>query len=205
MKTHTLKRLAGLSALIAAGLSTTTAHAQSVKLDRWGDVSIVNPQQIQLSTAALGESPASGTDALWIDQLEASLKLTPGLLGLDAFEGSAVQATFSSTAAVKISFSWQLVSDQASSTPGLDDRAFLIVDGQPLVELGTWQGQGQFSHTFSTAGLHSLAIGVVDVGDTVGVSQLSLSQLQVSAVPEPESWALMALGLAGLVAARRRR
>ena len=50
-----------------------------------------------------------------------------------------------------------------------------------------------------------LAFGVVDVGDVVGVSTLTVSGLAVSAVPEPLSGVLLLAGLAALGAVAGRR
>jgi hypothetical protein len=62
-----------------------------------------------------------------------------------------------------------------------------------------------FSHSFAAAGLATLALGVVDTVDYLGVSTLTVSNLQISPVPEPATALLFAAGLAGLGALRRRQ
>jgi hypothetical protein len=62
-----------------------------------------------------------------------------------------------------------------------------------------------FSHTFGSGGLATLALGVVDTVDVLGVSTLTVSNLQISPVPEPATALLFAAGLAGLGALRRRQ
>ena len=64
---------------------------------------------------------------------------------------------------------------------------------------------GRFTYTFADAGAHALAIVVMDVTAADKVSTLTISGLQVSAVPEPGQWALLLAGLAGVGALGRRR
>lgn len=59
-----------------------------------------------------------------------------------------------------------------------------------------------FSTTFSSNGLLNFGIGVLNVNDTAVDSNLTVSSLQISEVPEPSTIAIFALGLMGLVSRR---
>ena len=188
----------------ASALLTLPAWAQSAQLNDWaklGDV-VVGASAALLSTAFSDESPASGTSALDYIALEPALGLPYGSLGAgDTWDGSALQHRFTAVANTTVSFSWSL--NTVGFDPSFADRAFVVVDSTVLT-LGTVAPStvtGNFSHTFANAGSHTLAFGVVDVGDVVGVSTLTVSSLAVSAVPEPISVVLL---LAGLGAVARR-
>lgn len=83
-----------------------------------------------------------------------------------------------------------------------------MIDGGFLAPLGTVAAStvsSHFSHTFSSAGTRALAIVVMDVAAADRVSTLVVSNLHVSAVPEPGSWALLLAGpgVAGAAGLRR--
>lgn len=202
------------AATAALLLSAGAASAQSTDFSTWlaaGDALLGKPPSpTTLSTAAVdsGEAPLSGQSALIYFDLEPALGIPVGTLADDTHEGSGLAQSFTVAGPTVIAFNWVLASD-ALFDPGFADRAFVIVDGTDLHPLGVLAAgpvAGRFQYTFSLPGSHSLAIGLVDVGDFTGVSTLSLSGLHVSAVPEPASLSLLLMGL-GLVAgvARRRR
>jgi hypothetical protein len=178
-----------------------TAQAQTTL----GDV-VVGSNTLTVTTAGPGEGPVSGTDALWIDDLEAGLALTPYSLGADAFEGSAFSRSLNLASGSTFSFNWTLNTDAFDA--GFADRAFAVINGNVLTLGSVAPGavSGSFSHTFATAGLYTVSLGVVDVNDVAGVSTLSVSNINVTAVPEPETYALLlaGLGLMGAVARKRR-
>ena len=188
---------------LAALLLIASFSAQSQSL---GDV-IVNGGDITMTTAGPGEGSVSGTDALWIDDLEGGLALTPYSLGADAYEGSAFSKSFTSGAGSTFSFNWTLSTDAFDA--GFADRAFAVINGT-VVTLGSVAPgvvSGLFSHTFATGGPRTISFGVVDVNDVAGNSRLSVSHMSVTAVPEPETYALLlaGLGLMAAAAARKRR
>lgn len=206
MNNHFLS--AGLAAVLCTALAAP-ALAQSADLRTWtaaGDVLVDSAANARLTTAYADESPLSAGSALLFDELETALSLPAGSLAADTIEGSGLQLSFAAAAGTTLSFDWLL------STVDFDaqqaDRAFVLIDGGWLVSLGTVTAStvaGQFSHQFTGAGDHAMAIVVMDVAAADRVSTLTLSNLQVSAVPEPGSWALLLAGLGGVGVASLRK
>ncbi len=163
---------------------------------------------LTLTTAYTDETPfnVSGMPAAYIDAVEPAAGVAAYALdGLDepAYEGSVAAQSFAVQAGDTLSFDWVFTTQETL----FQDRAFLVLDGQ-LITLATRStapaGVQGFSHTFGSAGTATLAFGVVDTGDFIGVSQLAVSDLQLAAVPEPATWALW-LAAAGVLGACRRR
>lgn len=207
--TMTPKRIvAGLLAALAAG----PALAQSANLTDWtaaGDVSAVSASAATLTTAAAdsGETPFAAPGALLYYALEPALGLAAGTLAADTVEGSGLQHSFTTpSGGSRVHFDWTLRT--VNFDAGFADRALVVVDGRTLLPLGTVAAAlvgGGFNITFADAAPHSLVIALLDVGDVLGVSMLSVSNFSVSAVPEPTSLALLLAGLLGLAAAVHRR
>lgn len=207
-------------ALLLAGAAccfTLGAHAQAgtqslLGWSSFGDVSSQSGALI-LTTAWSDEVPNhSGIAAESYDVLAAQAGVAatafdlPGDAGF-AYEGALARQSFSVLAGQKLSFQWSFASDDSV----FDDHAFAVIDGMVLT-LATRGSTGStvnqsFSHTFTTAGTVSLALGVVDTGDVLGVSTLSVQNLAVAPVPEPETVAMLlaGLGVIGLACRRRAR
>ena len=200
-------------ALAALALATASAPAlsQTANLNGWtaaGDVAVDSPTAARLSTAAVdsGELPLTATSALQYFDLEPALALAGGSLPADTFEGSGLAQSFTALAGVTLSFNWTLATQDFDGTQ--IDRAFVVIDGSSLALLAPVAANtasGLFSHTFNTAGNHALAILVMDVDTADRISTLTISGLQVTAVPEPGAGALMLAGLAGCGLLHRRR
>ena len=123
-----------------------------------------------------------------------------------AYEGSALQQQFSSAAGERLSFRWSFGTDETSAEASFADYAFLLLDGQLIRLGGVGDGAGWQSASFQlAAGQHTLAFGVLDLGDYVTDSTLSLAAVSVSAVPEPAPLPLALAGLGTLWWLRRRR
>ncbi len=197
-----------LAALLCAA-TAAPALAQSADLRTWttaGDVLVTSGSSATLSTAYSDERPVSVGSALLFDALETALALQAGSLAADTIEGSGLQQGFVAAAGSTVRFSWQLATLDFDAAQA--DRAFVLVDGGTLIDLGTVAATtvaGQFSHTFADAGAHALAIVVMDVATADRVSTLAINGFSVSAVPEPGQWTLLLAGLAGVGAMVRRR
>ncbi len=214
---HLMKSLTHqLAAAAALALLASAAHAQAntTSLTGWtvlGDV-IAQTDAITLTTAYLDgftDQPLnlSGTSAAYIADVETAAGVPPLALDLPepeyGREGSVIAQSFAVAAGSTLSFSWSF-----STVEDLfQDRAFAVVDGQ-IFTLATRSVPGlatqSFSYTFANAGVATLALGVIDTGDVLGVSTLSVSNLAVTAVPEPTTLAMLLAGL-GLVAVGARR
>lgn len=203
-----------LTAITVFGALTASSHtvwAAPVDLRTWAPLgdALVTSTTAKLSTAFFDENPVSGplASALDIGALEPLLMATPGTLGANAYEGSALMQNFVFTRRTRIAFNWTLGTDNFD--PNFADLAFALVDGTLLLSLANARSadvSGLFSYTFG-AGNHMLAFGIVDIGDYVGVSTLAVSGVHVTAaaIPEPGALPLLLLGLGSLGLIRRRR
>ena len=162
----------------------------------------------KLTTAFSDEDLPLGSSgiALDINDLESQLRVISGTLGGDAYEGSALQQTFTATEDTSISFNWTLNTNNFDRN--FADFAFALIDNRlvvPLAYAASTEVAGLFNHRFD-AGKHTLAFGVVDIGDFLGVSTLTVSELNFtsSAVPEPATWTLLLAGLGAVSMLARR-
>ena len=201
--------------LLALALGTTTLAA-SPAFAAWntaGDA-LAGVDTLTLTTAyALPGDPdapfnLSGSSAVGIDLVESAAGLAPYALDLSedetGTEGSVAWQSFAVAAGDTLRFDWTFQTWETD----FEDHAFLVLDGS-LLTLATRSQPGAavqtFSHSFAAAGLATLALGVVDTVDYLGVSTLTVSNLQISPVPEPATALLFAAGLAGVGALRRRQ
>jgi hypothetical protein len=90
--------------------------------------------------------------------------------------------------------------DFAGVTTGSDVRLFAY-NGSTLLGTVAGSGTGQFTLSFAAAAITSIVVANGSFNDWVGVDNITYT---VAAIPEPETYALMGLGL-GVVAWARRR
>ena len=190
----------------AAQLFLTTAGLEADELDGAG--------------ALIGPFNASGVAAVDTGTLGGLEQLSGYAIGaFDAFggfayEGSLARQSFSAQAGDSLMFLWNFGTRETAL-----DHAFVVIDGVVTSLSGpglpTTPGNGfdllqtgfqTFNTTFNSSGTHTVAFGVVDMGDVSVRSSLRIDQVQILAVPEPESWTLTLLGLVAMgVFARRAR
>ncbi|OYW33551.1 MAG: hypothetical protein B7Z51_01140 [Methyloversatilis sp. 12-65-5] len=151
--------------------------------------------------------------------LETAIGAQPGAFdrGDDfAYEGSAIGRTVNVNVGDTLRFDWLLATNEVGAE-ARPDFAFLSVDGDitriasvtdatsaPLVDFLANTGIRSFEYVFTRSGAVLLAFGVVDVGDFGVTTALAINNVNITAVPEPESWALMLAGLISVAGAARR-
>jgi len=150
-----------------------------------------------------------------------------------AIEGSAIRQNFFATAGdvLTVKFDWTFLSaeKEINGIAANPDFGFLAINGSavkfidalsaPAVSQFTgtfvdlnkvnWGWSGiEYTYTADTTGAVSLVLGVVDVVDSSYTSELRVDNISVSAitaVPEPESYAMLLAGLALMGGIARRR
>lgn len=222
-------------ALVARADASVSNGDFSAGLAGWttlGDVGVTAGPAAFLTTASLDQDDApaaagafnfSGTSADLAgvaNGLEEFAGLAIGGLdpdfagGILAFEGSALKQSFAVNAGDTLSFTYDFRTNDNVSA----DFAFLVVEGMMIsladfsdasASLGAYSfatGASPFQYTFTQTGSVTVVFGVVDAGDFAATSALAVSDVAVSAIPEPSAFAALA-GVAGLALAglRRRR
>ena len=168
--------LALASSLGAIAISTP-AYSISVDLATFDSIGDVTNNITNNNTVI-----QSGTgDTVDVDALETFLGFT---LNADTTYGSAIKQTLSFNAGDQFSFDWISNTDS-------QDQAFVAINNAIQV-LSTGS---PYRYTFANAGNYQVAMGVLDVIDSTGVSTLTLSNAQIQAVP----WETDALPVVGSV------
>jgi hypothetical protein len=176
-----------LSAMAVA----SPTYAANLNLSTWGsigDVSLTSTQATlksgdEFNTAITGGSVGSVEDFLGIP----GGSLDPAGSFFGATQGSAIKTTFASVKAGDIfSFDWSFLTSDS-------DIAFVTINNSVL----SLAGNSSFNYVFPSAGNYQVGIGVVDVDDASGESQLTISNANFTTVPEPTTTlgAIAALGL----------
>jgi len=177
------------TALFAAALSTQALAADPV-----------------LSFSVSTPSPAVAGSPVALDVLIAGIDGLYGYQFSIAFDPSILQATSVTEGAFLASggttfFSGGMVDNTSGTISGIFDTLIGPVPGV--------SGSGVLAHlVFNTIGAGSSALTFSDTGfvnAALADIPLQVSNGSVSAVPEPASYALLGLGLAGIAAVSRRR
>lgn len=146
--------------------------------------------------------------------------------GGSTFEGSAIRQDFFATAGdtLTVTFDWAFLSTEAGPLANPDfafiavnDTVVKFVDAFSAPAVSTFTGSfgdlnqvawgwtsASYSYTAASSGAVSLVLGLADIGDSSYTSELRVDNISVSAVPEPETFAMLLAGL-GLVGAFTRR
>lgn len=181
-----------------------------------GDATVVDDVSFLTSAFSTGTDDAtnqnnSTIDPVGLGDLETFVGLTSGgfaTAGMDVTEGSAMKQTFNVLAGETISFDWEFLTNETSF-----DLAFIVLDGvfTELVNSLAAVPGASYGYANSVNGTYTsaafavnttvtLAIGVADTGDFTASSALRIPTV----IPEPSSYIMLGLGLAGLVGLRRR-
>ena len=191
MSTQLKNSLTPLGLALASSLSaiafSTPAYSINVDLstfDSIGDVTSNNTviQSGTFSTVETGGGAGSLEEFLGIDPTDFNNAIP------DAYYGSAIRfQRFIFNAGDQFSFDWTFNTSDS-------DQAFVAInnaiENNAIEVLSTGS---PYSHTFANAGIYQIAMGVVDIGDSTGVSTLTLSNAQIQAVP----WETDALPVVG--------
>ncbi|MCY7306123.1 MAG: PEP-CTERM sorting domain-containing protein [Rhodoferax sp.] len=171
---------------------------------------------------AAGVFNFSGTAAADVAVLQLQLGVAPGALDPDpvnfvsALEGSIIQRSLVVQAGSTLSFDWNFLTNESGPAP-LPDYAFVSINGnltrladtasvlQPSSFFTLATGYQTTSIVFASDATVVLGFGVVDVSDFTVTSALAIDNIQITPVPEPQTYALLLVGLATLGALVRKR
>jgi hypothetical protein len=200
----------------------------------YGDVLAAN-ERLRLTTASLYDDDIPGQNGFNNQSGVAAVDFfaSPDLAGIPvsafdlggyAYEGSAVRQDFTANAGdlLTVTFNWAFLSTDTVNPDfgfvALNDSVFKFVDTTSSVLNGVFLGtfadssnvnwswyQSTYTYQANSSGTVSLALGVVDVGDVLNTSELRIDNVVVSAVPEPETYAMLLAGLGLLGGYARRR
>ncbi|MBH8578182.1 PEP-CTERM sorting domain-containing protein [Nostocaceae cyanobacterium CENA369] len=172
---------AGTASLLSLGslALTSPSYAFNLNLSSWskiGDVNPISSTQATLNSGTFDTAPTGGGAG----SLEDFLSITPGSLDpatstFGATQGSAIKQTFTD---IKVGdvlhFDYSFLTNDA-------DSAFVTINDSVIALTASTP----FTYSFTSAGSYNVGIGIVDVDDAIGASQLIVSNAKLDAVPEP--------------------
>lgn len=176
---------AGIASLLSLGnwMLASPSYAITLDLTTWdkiGDVQLIASDQAQASSGTIDTVFTSGGDGsledfLGIDAGSLNSLAPESLFG--ATQGSAIKTLLTNVqVGDTFSFNWNL-------QPGSDsfDKAFVTINNQ----IFSLDGDPLFNYSFLAAGDYIVGIGIVDIDDAAGESQLIVRTAKFQAVPEP--------------------
>lgn len=200
----------------------TTIGNTSIQTAAFGSGPTDGNFQALLSTGLFSPVPVSDIET-FLGLTAGSLATIPNLPNVETpTEGSAIQQTFTAYAGDVLTFDWNFLTDEftSSNSGTFNDFSFVsiaqMVDGladtnfplfiDSLTPFDEETGFQSFSYTFETSGTFSLGLGVLDEDDTIFDSGLLIDNVQLTSVPEPASiLGLLALGALGTGAAFKKK
>ncbi len=179
---HSILTTGTVSLLSLSSLAfATPSYAVSLDLTSWNTIGDVNPitsGQVTLNSGTVNTVSTGGGAG----SLEEFLTVPAGSLDPDPDNfifstfGSAIKTTFTGVQTGDVfGFNWDFSTSDA-------DSVFVTINNSviPLAASGK-----VFKYSFTNAGNYNVGIGIVDVNDSIGGSQFTVSNANFEPVPEP--------------------
>lgn len=204
--------VAGCALLAATHASATTINFENLAVgttlsNQYAGVTFAANAFSGPGTSTSGEDWATNTDMTIVSSTGTDVGGlgTPSLVSgnlLRSFAGWLSEdgdPSFSVSFASAINF---FSADFAGVSTGADVRLYAY-NGNTLLGSSAGSLTGQFTLSFAAASITRVVVTPGSFNDWVGVDNINYTTA-VAAIPEPETYALMALGLAAVAFARRR-
>jgi len=189
----------------------------------------------QATGSGIGVTPTEGSFQGYIETTGNFTALAPAvaaslgvsgsaIFGLGAgspTNGSGISQTVTVAAGDTLTFDWNFLTDELDEPASYNDFGFFTISGSAYLLASRnsstydlvsppagFDGQTDWhsqSYTFASAGTYSIGFGVFNVGDTGHNSVLLVDAVTIATVPEPSTFALLAVGMAGAAVLARRR
>jgi hypothetical protein len=157
---------------------------------------------ISSTTSAYEGDPTNGSDSATVSQLNSALGVTlPGSAGSSTVvDGQAIVQSFSLASSGVLTFEFASSSEDYSS---YDQVGYVLDNAFHALS------KGQSSYTSSGsislgAGSHTLGFVAYNTGDNFSPTEINVANVEVTELPEPATWLLLACGCGILALAGRR-
>jgi hypothetical protein len=203
-------------AVLVFGLSVSNVNAANLDLNTWTGAGIISSNN---GVTSLNTGDVTGTTYLVTGGVQTSNFVGTSAINTSSFSdensnpgtfGSTLtSATLNVAANSELSFTWDF---QTQDSSPWNDFAYLVIGGQKTflssiyaLSGATDSGNHTFDYLFTSAFSGTISFVVSNQTDNTNNSALSVSNVAINAVPEPEAWALLAFGLPLMAAALRRK